>query len=148
MTVNDDFVLTADNYYSKEANWRYMSVHQYLDFVGHLGVRGCESRALATLNGKYEKEKTTPMLVGSYLCSISEAQTGAKGCRRPNRMWQWNKKNVLCEKNPVSQHGERMKNCCRSTVQDSFSDCLMVRAGTIPERNDPLPGREGPGFPL
>ena len=82
------------------------------------------------------------------LCSISEARTGAKGCRRPNWMWQWNKKNVLCEKNPVSQHGERMRNCCRSIIQDSFSDCWMDRAGTIPERIDLLPGREGPGFPL
>ena len=67
MQKNDDFVLTADNYYSAEANWRYMSVHQYLDFVGHMGVRGCEKRAMAALNGEYEKEKTTAMQIGSYV---------------------------------------------------------------------------------
>ena len=64
MKKNDDFVLTAENYYSQEANERYMSVHQYLDFVGHMGVQGCEKRALASLKGEYEKEKTTAMLVG------------------------------------------------------------------------------------
>jgi len=72
MTKVDDFVLTNDNYYSKEANERYMSVHQYLDFAGHMGVRGCEKRAMAMLNGEYEKEKTTAMMVGSYVDSYFE----------------------------------------------------------------------------
>ena len=72
MQKNDDFVLTNDNYYSPEANWRYMSVHQYLDFVGHLGIHGCEKRAMASLRGEYEKEKTTAMLVGSYVDSYFE----------------------------------------------------------------------------
>ena len=72
MKANDDFVLTADNYYSQEANERFMSVHQYLDFAGHMGVSGCEYRALAALRGDYVKEKTTPMLVGSYVDSYFE----------------------------------------------------------------------------
>lgn len=70
--MNDDFVLTAENYYSQEADERYMSVHQYLDFAGHMGIRGCESRAMATLKREYEKEKTTVMLVGSYVDSYFE----------------------------------------------------------------------------
>ena len=72
MQKNDDFVLTEDNYYSQEANERYMSVHQYLDFAGHMGIRGCESRALAALKGEYEKERSTAMLVGSYVDSYFE----------------------------------------------------------------------------
>ena len=72
MQKNDDFVLTAENYYSKEANERYMSVHQYLDFVGHMGVQGCEKRAMAQLNGDYEKERSTAMLVGSYVDAYFE----------------------------------------------------------------------------
>lgn len=68
----DEFILTADNYYSKEADKHYMSVHQYLDFVGHFGVSGCEARAIATLNGEYEKETTLAMLVGSYVDSYFE----------------------------------------------------------------------------
>ena len=72
MQKNDEYVLTADNYYSQEANERYMSVHQYLDFVGHMGIRGCESRAMADLHGEYTKEKSTAMMVGSYVDSYFE----------------------------------------------------------------------------
>lgn len=67
-----DFVLTAENYYSEEADRLYMSVHQYLDFVGHMGIQGCEEKALAKLNGKYTQETTTAMLVGSYVDSYFE----------------------------------------------------------------------------
>ena len=72
MKHNDDFVLTADNYYTLEADKRYMSVHQYLDFCGHMGVQGCETRAMAKLCGDYVKEKSTAMLVGSYVDSYFE----------------------------------------------------------------------------
>lgn len=67
-----DFVLTAENYYSEEADRLYMSVHQYLDFVGHMGILGCESKALAKLNGQWEEETTDAMLVGSYVDSYFE----------------------------------------------------------------------------
>ena len=69
-----DFVLTADNYYSSEADKRFMSVHQYLDFVGHMGVYGCEARAMAKLNGEWEDETTTAMLVGSYVEHLKSLQ--------------------------------------------------------------------------
>ena len=72
MKENDDFLLNAETYYSQEANERYMSVHQYLDFCGHMGVQGCEKRAMASLKGEYEKEKSTAMLVGSYVDSYFE----------------------------------------------------------------------------
>lgn len=68
----DEFILTDENYYSAEANKRYMSVHQYFDFVGHMGVRGCEKRAMASLNGEYTRERTTAMMVGSYVDSYFE----------------------------------------------------------------------------
>ena len=64
-----DFVLTEDNYYSAEADKRFMSVHQYLDFCSHMGVQGCEARAMAKLNGEYKEETTDAMLVGSYVDS-------------------------------------------------------------------------------
>lgn len=70
--MNDDFVLTNENYYSQESDEKFMSVHQYLDFVGHLGIYGCESRAMATLKGEYKKETTKPMLIGSYVDSFFE----------------------------------------------------------------------------
>ena len=64
--------LNEKNYYSKEADKAYMSVHQYLDFVGHMGVMGCEKRAMASLNGEYTRERTTAMMVGSYVDSYFE----------------------------------------------------------------------------
>lgn len=67
-----DFVLTNENYYTKEANELYMSVHQYLSFAGHMGVHGCEKRAMAELRGDYVKEKTTAMMVGSYVDAYFE----------------------------------------------------------------------------
>lgn len=70
--MNEDFVLTNDNYYSDEANRRYMSVHQYLDFMGYMGVEGCEARALKRLEGEYSEETTTAQLVGSYVDAYFE----------------------------------------------------------------------------
>lgn len=67
-----DFVLTADNYYSLEADRRFFSVHQYFDFCGTLGFSGCEGRAMAKLKGEYTPETTTAMLVGSYTDSWFE----------------------------------------------------------------------------
>lgn len=67
-----DFVLTNENYYSDQANKEYMSVHQFLDFVGYLGIRGCESKAMAKLNGEWADEVTKPMIIGSYVDSYFE----------------------------------------------------------------------------
>lgn len=68
----EEFVLTEENYYSQEADNRYMSVHQYLGFVGHMGVHGCEAKAMAKLNGEWEEPTTTAMIVGSYVDSYFE----------------------------------------------------------------------------
>lgn len=64
--------LVSANYFSKEANNHYLSVSQYKDFVGTLGQTGCEARALAKLNGEWKDEKTTPLLVGSYVDAYFE----------------------------------------------------------------------------
>lgn len=64
--------LTNDNYYSSKANQQYLSVSQYKDFFGSLGKVGCESRALARLNGEYAQEPSTALLTGSYVDSHIE----------------------------------------------------------------------------
>lgn len=64
--------LNETNYYSDEANKEYMSVHQYLDFCGHLGIRGCESRAVAKLNGEWSEPTTEAQLIGSFVDSHFE----------------------------------------------------------------------------
>lgn len=60
-------ILTAENYYSKEADMEYMSVSQYKKFAGCLGRTGCEAKAMAELRGEWEDPKTTALLVGSYI---------------------------------------------------------------------------------
>ena len=59
--------LTAENYFSKEASREYLSVSQFKNFIGCLGKPGCEARGMAEMNGEFEQEKTTSLLVGSYV---------------------------------------------------------------------------------
>ena len=70
--MSDEFVLTKDNYYSKEANDIYCSFHDFLNCIGYMEVRGCEARYIAMRKGEWQEEKTLPMLVGSYCDSFYE----------------------------------------------------------------------------
>ena len=65
-------VLTADNYYSAEANRRYMSVSQFKDFNGTYGKIACEFEAMEKLAGRWKPEPSTALLVGSYVDSYVE----------------------------------------------------------------------------
>lgn len=58
--------LTQRNYFSKKANEHYFSVSQYKSF------ERCQHAALAEIKGKYEREETTALLVGSYIDSYFE----------------------------------------------------------------------------
>lgn len=61
--------LTADNYYSNDANWQYRSKSQYWQFLQ------CESSALAQLKGEYSPDMNeTPLLFGNYLHSYFESE--------------------------------------------------------------------------
>lgn len=60
-------ILTAENYFSREANEEYLSVSQYKDFCGSMGKLPCEAQALAKLRGEWDMEKTTALMVGSYV---------------------------------------------------------------------------------
>jgi len=64
--------LTADNYYSREANREYMSVSQFKDFLGTYGRLGCEFTALEKLEERWEDEKSTALMVGSYVDAYFE----------------------------------------------------------------------------
>lgn len=70
----EKFSLTDENYYSLEADRHYCSASQYLDFVGRPFLPGCESRAMAKLNGEYEEETTKAMLIGSILDTLWELE--------------------------------------------------------------------------
>lgn len=64
--------LTAENYYSQEANREYMSVSQFKDFAGTYGKMPCEFSAMEKLEGRWEDEKTTALMVGSYVDAYFE----------------------------------------------------------------------------
>lgn len=54
-------ILTAENYFSREAELLYMGSTQFKNFMS------CEARALAMVRGEWVEEETTAMLVGSYV---------------------------------------------------------------------------------
>lgn len=60
-------ILTAENYFSQEAEREFLSVSQYKKFAGSLGRPGCEAKAMAELNGEWEEAKSTSLMVGSYV---------------------------------------------------------------------------------
>ena len=58
--------LTKRNYYSRKMNNIYMSVSQFKSFSR------CPASAMAELKGKYKRETTTALLVGSYVDAYFE----------------------------------------------------------------------------
>lgn len=54
-------MLNNENYFSVENNLKYMSVSQFKAF------ENCPASAYAEVTGNYEREKTTALLVGSYV---------------------------------------------------------------------------------
>ena len=60
-------ILTDENYFSKEANERFMSVSQFKQ-----GVE-CEARMVAELKGEYQRPHSTALTVGSYIHSAFES---------------------------------------------------------------------------
>ena len=61
-------MLNSDNYFDRENQVKYMSVSQFKAF------EKCEAAALAEIMGDYEREKTTPLLVGSYVDAYFEGK--------------------------------------------------------------------------
>lgn len=53
--------LTAENYYSSEANKAYFSASQIKSMME------CEAKAVAEMNGEYVREKSPALLVGGYI---------------------------------------------------------------------------------
>lgn len=67
MIYEKRFKLTKDNYHGLEANLNYWSASLVKDFLS------CESRAMATLTGEYERPQTESLLVGSYVDAAFES---------------------------------------------------------------------------
>ena len=54
-------MLTSENYFSHEHQIKYFGSSQFKSFAK------CEAMAMAEITGKYEREKTSALLVGSYV---------------------------------------------------------------------------------
>lgn len=65
-------MITEANYFSREAEEQYMSVSQYKSFAGCAGLKGCEAKAVAKINGEWVDEVNTAMMVGSYVDAYYE----------------------------------------------------------------------------
>lgn len=69
MEMKQTIPLSDENYYSNEADWQYMSVSQYKDFLN------CEAATLAKLKGDWQSNNDLkPLLVGNYVHSYFESQ--------------------------------------------------------------------------
>lgn len=77
-------VLTSENYFSQEAERKYLSVSQYKNFCGTLGKVPCEAEALAKLAGEWEMEKTTALMVGSYVDAHFEGTLATFKAQNPD----------------------------------------------------------------
>ena len=62
------YKLTEANYYSIASNLRYFSASQVKQFYS------CEARAMAMINGTWQPEDTTSLLVGSYVDAYFNAK--------------------------------------------------------------------------
>lgn len=65
--------LSDDNYFSTEAMKEYWSVSQFKQFCH------CPASAIAEMNGEYEREPSTALLVGSYVDAYFTGDKGALG---------------------------------------------------------------------
>lgn len=76
--------LNQANYYTMEANKKFFSVSQFKDFMK------CEAMALASINGIYQKPKTTALLVGSFVDAYFEGTLQAFQAENPEIFTQKN----------------------------------------------------------
>jgi len=74
----DNFILTNENYYDDKSR---MSVSEYKDFFGSLGMSGCERTAYERMTGKIEEKKGMPLLVGGYVDAYFEGTLDAYKAR-------------------------------------------------------------------
>ena len=70
--------LTAENYFSQEAQREYMSASQFKAFDR------CEASAAAELRGEYVRDESTSLLIGSYIDAYFSGELGQFRMDYPN----------------------------------------------------------------
>ncbi|MDT2597655.1 PD-(D/E)XK nuclease-like domain-containing protein [Enterococcus dongliensis] len=80
MMKMETIILSDENYYSNEADWHYMSVSQYKDFIK------CPAAALAKLKGEWQPDSDKkPLLVGNYVHSYFESSAAHEAFKEENK---------------------------------------------------------------
>lgn len=99
--------LSEDNYYSNEADWQYMSVSQYKEFLE------CEASTLAKLRERWLPTRDIKaLLVGNYVHSYFESPEAHKNFKKENEDRMFSKKKphgLLKEFQVADQMIERLK---------------------------------------
>lgn len=73
-------ILSDENYYSNDANWHYMSVSQFKDFLR------CEAAALVKLKGDWKPTSDNKaLLVGNYVHSYFESEEVHEAFKEENK---------------------------------------------------------------
>lgn len=59
--------VTSENYFDTEVNLNFVDCSTYKNFIGTVGIKGCECKALAIAKGEYVRPMTDSLMVGSYV---------------------------------------------------------------------------------
>lgn len=103
--------LSANNYYSEEANKEYMSVSQFKSFAGTDGKLACEASAMAELNGEWKIKNTTALMVGSYVDSYFEGTLDDFKLRNPE---------IFTQKGTLKSDYQKAESIIKRIEQDPF----------------------------
>lgn len=102
--------LTAENYYSPEANWAYMSASQFKSF------RKCEAAAMAELRGECGKKNTIALLVGSYVDAYFSGELEQFKAEHPE---------IFTQKKELKADFQKAHAICERLNRDELSRLLL-----------------------
>lgn len=117
---NKGFVLTDENYYSPEANKRYMSCSQYDDYMT------CEAMALAKEHGFYVPEEPKAFALGKYFHSALESDAAFE---------------KFCEEHFTDIFKTRELKSGEIKVSGKYADYELIDRMLECAKNDPVIGR-------
>lgn len=102
--------LTAENYYSPEANWAYMSASQFKSF------RRCEAAAMAELRGEWGKNDSIALLVGSYVDAYFSGELEQLKAEHPE---------IFTKKNELKADFQKAHAICERIDRDELARLLL-----------------------
>ena len=102
--------LTAENYYSPEANWAYMSASQFKSF------KKCEAAAIAELRGEWGKKDSIALQVGSYVDAYFSGELEQFKADHPE---------IFTKKNELKADFQKAHAICERIDRDELARLLL-----------------------